>query len=477
MAIFGLFLLPFAAVGTAIAGAGAWRSAQGHWREGLPLLLVGVVFAGFAAVGLAVMVVGRRKIQELEQIQAMHPDRPWLWRRDWALGRIKDSSRAMVGMSWVFAVFWNLVSVPIGFVAARTAVREANPKLYLALLFPLVGCGLLVWAVRLTLRNLKYGTSSLELSTNPGSIGRGLSGSIRIPSAVRPEGGFDVTLTCVRRITTRGKNSSTSERILWQEESRVRGEPTRDAAGSGVRVPVSFRIPSDAMASDSSNSRDQIVWRLTLSANVPGVDYHSSFEVPVFRTGEVFAEADVLDQPPPRAADYRQPPGSRITVTRTQRGTEIFFGPARNPGVAVGWTIFTILWAALLPLLISWDAPLLFHLVFGAFTVLLVIGLLQQWLGVSRVHADSVGVTVASGYIAPGRERTVETPHIADISTKIGMQAGTTPYYDVVIVRKGGKRIVVGRSVRDKREAEWLVQTLKAVVGLTEPGATASSRP
>ncbi|HET6836782.1 MAG TPA: hypothetical protein VFH24_02000 [Gemmatimonadales bacterium] len=122
-------------------------------------------------------------------------------------------------------------------------------------------------------------------------------------------------------------------------------------------------------------------------------------------------------------------------------------------------------------------APVLFPIVFGAFTVLLGIGLLQQWLGVSRVLADTARVTVAQGYIVPGRERAIEAAHISDVTTKIGMQAGTTPYYDVVIVRRDGKRVIAGRSVRDKREAEWLVQTLKTAIGLTEPGAGTSSWP
>jgi hypothetical protein len=86
-------------------------------------------------------------------------------------------------------------------------------------------------------------------------------------------------------------------------------------------------------------------------------------------------------------------------------------------------------------------------------------------------------VSIASDYLAPGRERTISAADIADVTIKIGMQAGSTPYYEVVIVRKDGKRVVAGRSLRDKREAEWLVGTLKAAMGLQEPGLTASSWP
>ena len=209
------------------------------------------------------------------------------------------------------------------------------------------------------------------------------------------------------------------------------------------------------------------------------MDYHSLFEVPVFRTGDVLTSGDAAepDELPPSEPAYRQPPTSRITVTRNQRGTEIFFAAARNPGVAVGSTIFTMLWTAFTAWLISWEAPALFSIVFGAFDVVLVFAVLQFWLGVSRVRAGRGSVSVAQGYIVPGRERTIDTAQIDDIMLKIGMQASTTPYYDVVIVRKDGKQIVAGRSVRDKREAEWLAATIRTAVGLKEPEVSADSWP
>jgi hypothetical protein len=48
------------------------------------------------------------------------------------------------------------------------------------------------------------------------------------------------------------------------------------------------------------------------------------------------------------------------------------------------------------------------------------------------------------------------------------MQAGGTPYYDVVIRQKGGKKVIAGRAVRDKLEAEWLALTIKRALGLAK---------
>ena len=79
----------------------------------------------------------------------------------------------------------------------------------------------------------------------------------------------------------------------------------------------------------------------------------------------------------------------------------------------------------------------------------------------TQVTVGDGAVTVASGLMAPTRERRLAAADIAEVTTKIGMQAGSTPYYDVVLVSKDGKKVTAGGSIRDKREAEWLAQTMR----------------
>lgn len=465
-----LFLLPFAAVGVITAGMAVQRAGQGNWHEMLFFTLFAVTFGGVGIGGIAFMLAARRRLTEQQALKARHPNEPWQWQRDWAAGRIDDTGRATMWACWVFAIFWNLISIPAGFAGVRAALQEGNQAGYIALLFPLVGMGLLAWAIRTTLRYQKYGISRLELSTIPGTIGRTLAGVVRTNSVLQPADGFQATLSCVRRVTTRsGKNSSTTESIVWQDEQNVGGEASRDAAGLGMRIPVAFRIPGDAQACDASNPNDRIVWRLNLSASVPGIDYDSAFEVPVFRTeasDHPLTEAEerlTRNQLP--ITDYKQPIDSRITVSRNRRGTEIVFPAARNPGAAIGGTLFTLLWLGIVWCLIYFKAPALFPIIFGLFGLLLVFGMLQLWLGVSQVTVDGGTLTIATGYLSPGRERRLPLGEITDVSTAIGMQAGSRPYYDVVILRKNGKKVIAGRAVRDKREAEWLAMTIKNALG------------
>ena len=475
MAFMGLFLLPFGAVGIGTAAKGVQRVAQGNWQEGLALLLFGLVFAGFTAGAVSLMIVGRRKLNDLERLRGMHPEQPWLWQREWASGRIQDSGRWMLWGAWIFATIWNLVAVPVGFIGVRAALQEGNRAGLVALLFPLAGIGLLIWAIRTTLRYVKYGTSRLDLSTVPGVIGHTIAGTVRLPSPIQSKDGFEVTLTCLRRVTTgSSKNRSSSERVLWQDQRRIGGEVIRDAEGAGVRVPINFRIPADAPASDSADSNNQIVWRLSLSAQVPGVDYQSVFDVPVYRTAAsefpLPEEAERREDERAEYGQYRQPATSRITVTRNQRGTEIYFPAARNPGATAGVIVITILWTGVLAALVHFKAPLVFVLGFGLFELLLMFITLQLCLGVSRVTAERGMITIAHGYLHPGREQRIQASEVADVSTRIGMQAGSTPYYDVVVLRKGGRSVIAGRSVRDKREAEWLAVTLRDAIGVIVRG-------
>ena len=53
------------------------------------------------------------------------------------------------------------------------------------------------------------------------------------------------------------------------------------------------------------------------------------------------------------------------------------------------------------------------------------------------------------------------TPRARVLDRDIGMQAGNVPYYDLEVRLKNAKKVVAGRSVRDKREAEWLAATIK----------------
>jgi hypothetical protein len=456
-----LFLLPFGAVGV-FAVVQASRAAEaGQWAQAGFLTVFALVFGGVGFGGIASLVRSRRRLAEGATLEQRHPDAPWLWREDWAARRITDSARLALWGSWAFAILWNLASLPAAVVAVRVLLGQGQRTALVALVFPAVGLGLLVWAVRATLRYRRFGVSQLELGTLPAVVGHSLDGTVRVPAGLRPPEGFRLVLSCIRRESSgTGRSRSTTERILWQEERR--------AMGGGTGIPVAFAIPPDALPSDPRSAGDRVLWRLDVTGEVPGVDYSAAFEVPVFRTeasqlprteAERAADATVV-----APAEYRQPASSPIQVSTTRRGTEIYFPPARNPGFAAGLTVFAAIWLGAIALMLGLHAPILFPVVFGLVGVLLVFAVLDARLGVTRVWAEPGAVTVATGWVVPRRERTLRADQVADVTIRIASQAGNTPYYEVSLVTAEGKRVAAGQGIRDKREAEWLAALVRTAM-------------
>lgn len=461
-----LFLLPFFAVGVGTAVLVFIRLGQGNWAEAGFFAIFAVSFGGMASFFLFAAVRSRRQEAERESLRAQFPEEPWSWNPQWASGRIESGSKTRMVFALFFAVLWNAIAMPAPFLAWSEIAEQGEKGALLVFIFPLVGVILLGWAIREVIRHRKLGVSVLELETNPGVIGRGIRGDVYVNTPLEPFGGFRTKLVCVRRVTSgSGKNRSTSERIQWQEERQVldsRREFNRTV------IPVVFPIPADARESDDSNSRDEIVWRLELTADVPGVDLDARFDVPVFRTPESVE---------PLAADgrdgfgvareqsyYEQPPDSKIAVAARPRGTEIYFPPGRNPGAAAGLTAFLLVWSAVVVVLFVVDAPLLFPIVFGFFELLLLFAALQIWFGMSRVELSSESVTVTSGMVFSPRTRRLHPKAISDIKLDVGMQSGSTPYYRITVVGSNGAKVVVARGIKDKEEAEWLVRTMKEAI-------------
>ncbi len=243
------------------------------------------IFAvAFGGVGFGLMALGlfgARKAKEEKKRAASHPGKPWLWKSEWAEGWIPSSSGRSATALAVFAVFWNVVSILPAWYAVREGFFMQGEKMaLLALLFPAIGFGLIAAAAVAVARRRKYGLSVFEMASVPGVVGGQLAGVIRVPAKVQAEEGFRLALRCIQTVTTgSGKHRSTSERVLWEGEQAVARE-LRQADPAQTAVPVLFEIPSDCDPTDES---DRIAWRLECRAKTPGLDYATTFDVPVFR--------------------------------------------------------------------------------------------------------------------------------------------------------------------------------------------------
>jgi hypothetical protein len=472
-----LFALPFAAFGVYALAQTVNHLLTGEGNGPVWLgLLFGIVFSGIG-FGLIFLVVFGSRIQRRDlRLRAEHPSEPWLWRKDWAAGRIQSQTRAGMIGAWVFALFWNLISAPIGFAVIPGQVAK-NPAVLLGLIFPLVGIFLLIHAIRQTIAYSEFGRTYFEIPSVPGVVGCELKGTIQARFPHSPDHGVHLRFSCVNRVTTgSGNSSSTSERIVWRDEADL--NPTQIYPGpAGTSIPVDFRIPRDAQPTAERSPGDRIVWLLEAMADVPGVNYHDIFEVPVFRTQQTPAQPEA--EPARYAAQpVTQPPVMTVQVQASGAGTEFFFPAGRNKGFAATSSFFLALFGGVTVAVLYFNVPKIFGVFFGFFALLLLYITLQLWFGTTRVGIGSGVLRLQSGWLGGGKVREFTLGDIQGITDRINSQQGGAtgvPYYDIEMQLRSGNKFTLGRTLSNKREAEWLVEEMRRLAGVDTKSMSAGS--
>jgi len=262
---------------------------------------------------------------------------------------------------------------------------------------------------------------------------------------------INARLTCYSR--TRSGRSSSESIICRNECSISDGELQRTARG--LAIPIALDVPSDGLTTDTSNAYRQIYWKLNVVADVPGVDYDATFEVPVF---------GVTDTPVRASAPASAPPAMTVVERRTAEGTEIYLPPFRARGAAVGTVGFTAIWLGAIALMIALKAPLIFPIVFGLFAVPLVYMVLDLFFGAATIRITPDAIHIRKSLLFFHSDRDIPRSDIDDVRLRIGMQMSGgkgQPYYEIGIVRTGGGIVIAGKYLANKREAEWIAAQIK----------------
>lgn len=257
----------------------------------------------FIGIGLIVMLASVRSTGKSKTSKAL-PDITnennidWKSHKGWETSKIRSNATKGVWFSWIFALLWNAVSVPIIFVIPRELSSGNYPAL-LILLFPLVGMFLVYRAIASTLEYRRFGKVLYEMDPYPGAIGGHVGGRIEVSrlsyqNALAAED-ILVRLECVYSyVSGSGKNRSRREKIKWAEQ----GKPQIDSLGQGVSLQFRFDVPPDLPNATVKQKGDYHFWRLTVKAEVSGVDLNRNYNFPVFDTGATsrFVRHDISAQ-------------------------------------------------------------------------------------------------------------------------------------------------------------------------------------
>lgn len=179
--------------------------------------------------------------------------------------RLSSAQGTGVGVIWVFAFFWNVISIPVTAMALPQMWAEENWLGLLILLFPLIGVFLLWAAFKATWDYFRRGRAKVVFAKDDLVIGEPVQGYFEFGRKVKVGENFRVRLEAM---TNPGL---ANERTLWSKEVAARVTD----AGGGPRL--SFRI--DTPEKVRSQTGDDISWRLDAIANNRAADVHYKFPV------------------------------------------------------------------------------------------------------------------------------------------------------------------------------------------------------
>ena len=237
-------------------------------------MIIGLGFTLIAGAGVPFyifFVAGKRAEIKLENRKKEYPDAPWMWGDKWLEKAIVYSGTGRV------ILFWFVISVVIsGFVFVTYMNREIilakmqgtsrfEVIAFFSITFFILSISLLL-VVSYTRGILKFGKSSLEMSTYPGVIGGEFAGTIRTQMRGIPKDGFTLELDCelTEIVTPDGRPVRDPYPVsVWKAKKKIpMGELNMDYRG--VSVPVSFSIPADARESDEWSPGKRINWILSV---------------------------------------------------------------------------------------------------------------------------------------------------------------------------------------------------------------------
>jgi hypothetical protein len=400
-------------------------------------------------------------------LKAEHPDQPWMWREDWAKSAIRDSSKATTIGLWVFTLIWNAIAFPVTWVA-RPQLSGENPLALIVWFFPVVGIILLISAIYQTLRSAKFGTSICHLDRVPIAPGRMFRGDIELKTDVPPADGYRMRVLLINAVTNRtGRKRSTTERLIWDTEIVVESTAAMRSP-MGTRVPFQFATPPDSHPTDDQDFYNRYLWRLSASAELPGVDYAAQFDLPVFQTGEKAdgSEFEAFEQRHRvEAARHQVRPASGVEITKLTGGGEQFRIHAKKTfGGVLRGLLFLAVWNAAIVAMIHFEAPWGFPAVFIAIDLLLLVSSIDYFFGKSTVEVDANGVRVRTQWLGTGGKEKSYAP--AEIASIDGTTAGAnSKSFGVTMQLRDGDTRLLGSNLPDRESADTIAAKMMADLG------------
>ncbi len=444
--------------------------------QGLSVLTYMLLGMSLCAIAVSLPFLAVRASQSgsrLDDLREQHPDEPWLWREDWKKQLLRCGSEFPFGPLFV-AALWNVATIGLGLLLFEDWLAESDPVKWAVLILPLVGIGLVIYAIRTFLLWYRFGETRFVLGNLPvpaGGLVEGIAYT-SIPLENNPERGFKVSLSCVNEKVRLDRMARTKRSyLLWRDEQRFKGVNSLDDE-SQVVIPLYFRLPEDC-SETSLQSNDRVTWMLKIEGETPRGAYVSRFTLPVFC--DASADERIVEWTDSRshsAVRYTPQPvtsglevigaGIEVDSANDGGGSTIHLRRARNRALAMLVGLVTAVWWTMTAVLFAKDAPIYFSVLCSLAGAMAIYGSAVLLTFESTIKVTRGMISVRRGPFGKGKLHEYPTINADRLEVETGSRSGGAYLHNIVLRDRLGERFLIADQISDKSIAEWLVLKIQS---------------
>ena len=441
-----------------------------RWPLTGPKLMIMLLFCG---IGLGLTIASRRIPKPKDKTLPEYEHAPWLLNDSWQTAAITSNAKQAMWLAWGFAAFCILVSGPLVFPVYQEVTEKQNHIALIGLLFPLVGIGLMVSAIKRTLEWRSIGPAPIALDPFPGSIGGHVGGTIDLAIPFDASNEFTLTLTNFHSyIKGSGKNKNRREDAIWQKNLVV----SAVAGRKDTHLIFRFDVPDQCKESDAVKQSSYHGWRLNLSATLAGTNLDRDYELPVYATAEhsrLLSESVIAHSESLQAARDEKSVRDTVNLESSASGKRMFFPMGRNLKAALGGVLVSSLFVAAGWFIYFELGKELFGAVFGGIGGLAVLGCLYLMLNSLEVmQTDREIRTVRRLMGIPIGRKSMHRDAFKSFhkNSSFQTQTGTKKvvYYSVEAIDRQDNKLVLGVGFKGENEADAAIKLMVEEFNLLE---------
>lgn len=273
---------PFLSVGIWIVGSslGAFPLDQQKLNISVEIfLLVGIVFTLAGGYSFLIAGVNLFKLIQKKKYRFRYPNEPWNWDFSWhSKGHghsfLKELGYNLFGLILILGLFLPGIYI---------ALFKNEAPLVFQIIILLFSVLFVILAIHEICKTIKFGNVKCNYTCFPYRLGERVTFNID----GLPESGKINQLTCLLKCfkfklverSSGGKRSFQRESLeIYKQEIEVNKNHIINKS-----LTVTTKTPADPSLSTDFVSEDHICWELSVHADIPGIDYHYGFIIPIYK--------------------------------------------------------------------------------------------------------------------------------------------------------------------------------------------------